>query len=72
MDQPSFGLPGQKYYTGDDSSKYITAYIELMTGVAKLMGATDNQQLTDGVKDIVDFETRLANVSNRIINLNLV
>jgi len=63
MDQPSFGLPGKKYYSGQDSIKYIKAYTELLLGVAKQMGATDGKTLNDDVADIVDFETKLANAS---------
>ena len=68
IDQTDFGLPGQKYYQVDRDDKMLGAYEKYIEGVASLMGggATDVNRLRDMVKDMVDFEIKLANVRRRI------
>lgn len=64
LDQPDFGLPGQKYYTGgDDNKKYITAYRTLIYKVAELVGFANATSAAEDVDQIIAFETKLANIS---------
>ena len=63
MDQPMFGMPGQKYYLVPRDDKMLQAYEELIMGVAKLQGLANPDTIEREVKEIVDFEILLANVS---------
>ena len=58
-----FGMPGQKYYLVPRDDKMLQAYEELIMGVAKLQGLANPDTIEREVKEIVDFEILLANVS---------
>ncbi|XP_012939247.1 neprilysin-1 [Aplysia californica] len=66
FDQPSFALPGPKYYLGgDDNVKFIKAYKTFIHDVGELMGFVNETTANDDVDAIVEFETKLANISDR-------
>lgn len=63
MDQPGFGMPGQKYYQVSRNDTMIQAYEGLIRGVSKLLGQADPDTAEKEIKEIVDFEILLANIS---------
>ncbi|XP_059154147.1 neprilysin-1-like isoform X2 [Physella acuta] len=64
IDQPSsFGLPGQKYYLVERNDTMLKAYEEFIYAVGNLMGFANASTAAQDIKDIVDFEIQLANIS---------
>ncbi|KAK3784346.1 hypothetical protein RRG08_053831 [Elysia crispata] len=63
MDQPRFGMPGQKYYQVPRDDKMLKAYEELIAGVATLLGLANPVSAAQDISDIVEFEMLLANIS---------
>ncbi|KAK7497991.1 hypothetical protein BaRGS_00010862 [Batillaria attramentaria] len=63
VDQPSFGLPGRRYYLVPRNDSNLAAYETLMRNVATELGATDMTKLEQDIQDVVDFEIQLANIS---------
>nr|KAG5707380.1 hypothetical protein BaRGS_005347 [Batillaria attramentaria] len=61
VDQPSFGLPGRRYYLVPRNDSNLAAYETLMRNVATELGATDMTKLEQDIQDVVDFEIQLAN-----------
>ncbi|KAK6188536.1 hypothetical protein SNE40_004694 [Patella caerulea] len=62
LDQPGFGMPGQKYYLKGRNDTMVKAYEDLATKVAVLLGANETTAKQD-MMDMVDFEWKLANIS---------
>ncbi|OWF45829.1 Neprilysin [Mizuhopecten yessoensis] len=62
VDQPGFGMPGQKYYQKGRDDVMVKAYEELAKSVMMAFGATE-QTATDDTKAMVDFEFDIANIS---------
>ncbi|ESO88297.1 hypothetical protein LOTGIDRAFT_219386 [Lottia gigantea] len=62
FDQSSFGLPGRDYFLHDRNDSMLKAYEEVAIKVAVLMGADPSTAESD-MKDMVDFEIQLANIS---------
>ena len=58
-----FGLPGRKYYLVERNDSNLVAYESLMRNVALELGA-DVSSVDDDIRDVVDFEIQLANVSS--------
>ncbi|ESO88295.1 hypothetical protein LOTGIDRAFT_165736 [Lottia gigantea] len=62
LDQPSLGMPGQKYYFKERNDTMIMAYENLAVQVATMLGA-DKTVAEQDMKDMVDFEILIANIS---------
>ncbi|KAH9518883.1 18S rRNA pseudouridine methyltransferase, partial [Bulinus truncatus] len=62
--QPSFGMPGQKYYLVSRNDTMLMAYENLIFSTCNLMGLANQSNATEEVKAVVDFEIQLANVSD--------
>ena len=63
LDQPeSLGLPSREYYLKQRNDSIILAYERFAVDVATLLGA-DAAEAQSQMKDMVDFEIKLANVS---------
>lgn len=56
-------LPSRDYYLKSSSEGDMEAYHRYMTNVAVLLGA-DKATASDDLKKVVEFERKLANVSN--------
>ena len=65
MDQPEFGLRGRKYYLVERNDSNLVAYETLMRNIALELGANPST-VNDDIKDVVDFEIQLANVSGSV------
>ncbi|BFZ23132.1 hypothetical protein BsWGS_26171 [Bradybaena similaris] len=63
IDQPSFGMPGQKYYQVPRDDCMLVAYEELIFQVGQLLGFVDESLARREVAEIVDFEILLAHIS---------
>ncbi|KAH9518881.1 Membrane metallo-endopeptidase-like 1, partial [Bulinus truncatus] len=63
IDQPSFGMPGQKYYLVSRNDTMLMAYENLIFSTCNLMGLANQSNATEEVKAVVDFEIQLANIS---------
>ncbi|KAH9504398.1 Membrane metallo-endopeptidase-like 1 [Bulinus truncatus] len=63
IDQPSFGMPGQKYYLVSRNDTMLMAYENLIFSTCNLMGLANQSNATEEVKAVVDFEIKLANIS---------
>ncbi|XP_025078019.1 LOW QUALITY PROTEIN: neprilysin-4-like [Pomacea canaliculata] len=62
IDQPDFVLPGRKYYLVSRDDPFLKAYEKLMKSIALELGA-NTTTVTNSVKQVVDFEIQLANIS---------
>ncbi|GFS02684.1 membrane metallo-endopeptidase-like 1 [Elysia marginata] len=62
MDQPIFGMPGQKYYQVSRDDAMLKAYEDLIYRVSKLIGQANPDTAVKEVKEIIEFEILLANV----------
>lgn len=62
LDQPPMGLPGRKYYQVERNDSILMAYEALMHNIAVELGGNPLSVARD-VKDVMDFEIALANVS---------
>lgn len=62
IDQPSLGMPERSYYLKSRNDKVLMAYQTYATDMAVLMGA-DQAQAKQQMKEMVDFEIKLANLS---------
>ncbi|XP_067658892.1 membrane metallo-endopeptidase-like 1 isoform X2 [Haliotis asinina] len=62
VDQADFGMLGQKYYQRGRNDVMLLAYEKLIINIASELGNHTNDVTAD-VKDIVDFEIMLANIS---------
>ncbi|XP_060072891.1 neprilysin-like [Ylistrum balloti] len=62
IDQPGFGMPGQKYYQKGRDDVMVQAYEELAKSVALAFGASEDTATND-VKDLIDLEFDIANIS---------
>ncbi|XP_071110115.1 neprilysin-like isoform X1 [Haliotis cracherodii] len=62
VDQSDFGMLGQKYYQRGRDDVMLMAYEKLITKIASELG-NHSIDVTADVKDIVDFEILLANIS---------
>lgn len=63
VDEPALGMPSREYYLHDADSIDIKAYLKYMCDVAVLMGA-DPRTVTSEMRKVLQFETKIANVSN--------
>lgn len=69
MDQAVLGMPSREYYVFDsDSEKYIDSYLRFMIQVAILMGA-DEKVAHREMKEVFDFEQKIANVCRSLLIL---
>lgn len=58
-------MPSREYYLQAKSeSEYVQAYLNFMRGVVSLLGSTEIP-VDDQLMDLLEFETKLANVSTR-------
>ncbi|KAK6179529.1 hypothetical protein SNE40_011862 [Patella caerulea] len=62
LDQPSLGMPGQKYYQRGRNDTMVEAYETFAVKLTMALGA-DEATAKQDMKDMVDFEFRLANIS---------
>ncbi|XP_069119070.1 neprilysin-like [Argopecten irradians] len=62
IDQPGFGMPGQKYYQKGRDDVMVKAYEELAKSVVMAFGATEATAEND-IKAMVDLEFDIANIS---------
>ncbi|RVE72607.1 hypothetical protein OJAV_G00039050 [Oryzias javanicus] len=63
VDQSSLGLPSRDYYLNKTANeKYLTAYLTFLEELGVLLGGTEETSQTM-MKEIVDFETTLANIT---------
>ncbi|KAK6176886.1 hypothetical protein SNE40_015099 [Patella caerulea] len=62
IDQPSFGMPGRSYYLRGRDDVMVQAYEKYGVELAMNLGA-DSATATTDIKDLVDFEFLLANIS---------
>ncbi|NP_001191592.1 neutral endopeptidase [Aplysia californica] len=65
IDQPAFGLPGQRYYRVPRNDTYIKAYETYLYRVAEALGFADPATAEKDVADVVDFEMQIAQISVR-------
>ncbi|XP_035828940.1 neprilysin-1 [Aplysia californica] len=63
MDQPSLGMPGQKYYLVPRNDTMLMAYQTLIYKVTETLGFADPDTAQQDVTDLVDFEIQLAQIS---------
>ena len=61
MDEPALGLPSREYYLHNYDSPPLRAYFKYMIDMAILMGA-NTATVKEEMKQVLDFETMLANV----------
>ncbi|GAB1605929.1 neprilysin-1-like [Argonauta hians] len=61
IDQPDFGMPGQKYYLKGRNDTKLKAYEKLAVEMAVHLGAERKRAVKD-IKDIVDLEIKLAHI----------
>nr|QHX41531.1 neprilysin-like 1 [Octopus vulgaris] len=61
IDQPSFGMPGQKYYLKGRNDTKLKAYEKLAVQMAINFGA-DPKTAEEDMSDMVDLEIKLANI----------
>ena len=64
IDQMPLGLPSRDYFLHEDSQGDLEAYHNYMTDVAVILGANRSEAETQ-LWDIIEFETKLANVSTQ-------
>ncbi|XP_048777313.2 neprilysin-like isoform X2 [Ostrea edulis] len=64
LDQPSFGMPGRKYYLNGLNDPMVRAYKTLATTVAGEFHA-DPVTADNEMEDVVRLETEIANISMR-------
>lgn len=62
VDQPGFGMPNREYYLKGREDKTLLAYETFATEIAVMFGA-DEAVARNDMKDMVDFEIKLANIS---------
>ncbi|XP_076086424.1 endothelin-converting enzyme homolog isoform X1 [Mytilus galloprovincialis] len=62
VDQPGFGMPNREYYLKGRNDKTLLAYEQFATEMAVMFGANEATAKND-MKDMVDFEIKLANIS---------
>lgn len=67
MDQMQLGLPSRDYYLKSSSEGDMNAYHKYMTNIAVLLGA-NKSTAGEELKAVVEFERRLANVSELFSN----
>ncbi|XP_012939964.1 neprilysin-4 [Aplysia californica] len=63
MDQPSPGMPGQKYYQVERNDSMLAAYQSWIYNQARTLGLSDPDSAEREVADIVDFEIELMKIS---------
>ena len=61
LDQTHLGMPSRDYFLKDKKDQ-LAAYQEYATNVALLLGANENTARQE-MADMVEFETKVANVS---------
>ena len=67
LDQSVLILPSREYYLNRTAhAKVITAYLSYMTKVAVLLGAAPEEEARRQMQAVIDFETRIANVSREL------
>ncbi|XP_035829721.1 neprilysin-1 [Aplysia californica] len=64
IDQATLGMPSREYYMHRNQA-HLQAYVRFMSDVVRLMGAT-GPDVTSQLNDLLDFETKLANVSSTL------
>lgn len=62
IDQLVLALPSRDYYLKQSSESDLEAYHRYMTQIAIILGA-NRETASQELKEVVDFEKRLANVS---------
>lgn len=62
IDQQGFGMPNRDYFLKGRNDKTLLAYETFATQFAVMFGANPTRAMID-MKDMVDFEIRLANIS---------
>lgn len=62
MDKTNFGL-NARFFSGDRDSKVLKAYETYITGVALLLGGENVTKVQKEVKEMVNFEIKLENIS---------
>jgi membrane metallo-endopeptidase-like protein 1 len=66
MDQMQLALPSRDYYLKASSEGDMAAYHKYMTNIAVLLGA-NKTTAKEELQEVVEFERRLANVSDPIV-----
>ena len=66
LDQPALGMPDRKYYLSSRNDTVLVAYEQYAVQVAVAFGADEATAMHD-MKEIVDFEIQIANVTTCII-----
>ncbi len=62
IDQPHLGMPNRDYYISGRDEKALIAYQKFAVNIATLLGAPPERAEND-MREVVDFEILLANVS---------
>ena len=62
MDQAELGMPSRDYYMKGYEDSDVKIYEKFAINIAMLFGANETTAQKE-IKDMVDFEIRLANVS---------
>ena len=70
LDQTHLGMPSRDYFLGEKDDKILRGYENFAKNVAKLLGATEDDA-EEQIREMVDFEIKLANVSSFPAKLNL-
>ena len=62
VDQGSLGLPNRKYLLKGINDSTVSAYYETMVDIALALGAQNKTRVREEMMDVINFETKLANV----------
>ena len=62
FDQSGLSFSDITHYTGNETEKYRTAFVDYFTEIAELLGGVDNSRQLG--EDVWEFETKLAHVSS--------
>lgn len=63
IDQGTLGVPDRKYLLKGTNDTVVKAYLETMVDIAIALGAKDKDQVEKEMKQVLNFEIQLANVS---------
>lgn len=65
IDQGTLGVPDRKYLLKGTNDTVVKAYLETMVDTAMALGAKDKDRIEREMKQVLDFEIQLANVSHQ-------
>ena len=62
------GLPSRDYFLQLESDEALSAYHNYMTSVAVIMGAHNHTTARREMRDVLEFEMQMANVSAMVFD----